>query len=430
MLFATILYSPASAVARSRPREVAAQGAPGEDYSVPMRFVPLICLLILLLAPPGALGDEPALKSYASKYYLLHTDLPQAEVREAQLRMTRMVEEYRLRTPGVGGRIKDRLPFYLYKNLADYTQAVGVEGSGGFFDGEKLMATTLRTPTGAISADTWHIVQHEGFHQFAHTVINGEIPMWADEGLAEYFGEAIFTGDGFVTGLIPQARLTRVRKLLKENARPLPQLLAMTRDQWNAKVEMRNYDQAWSFVHFLTHGEAGRLQKPLNDFMQDLSKGQDAEKSYQRHLGVIPNLEARYRGWWLKLSDHPTSQGYDCCTLAMLTSFLARAEARGQSFTSFDELIKTPAAKMSFANDEWLPTALFEAAVADAGQMQSTGGSFALVKSADGSVSIVLTEEDGTKLAGRWALKKDRRIDAVRVEMLPARSVQTRPATD
>ena len=45
-----------------------------------------------------------------------------------------------------------------------------------------------------ITAYTWHTVQHEGFHQFAHAVIGGDIPTWLNEGLAEYFGEALFTG--------------------------------------------------------------------------------------------------------------------------------------------------------------------------------------------------------------------------------------------
>lgn len=410
------------------PGEVDGKGRQGEDKSVATRLTPLSALLFLLVAAAGALAAEPALKAYESKYYLLQTDLPQIEAREAQLRMTRMVEEYLHRTAGFNGQLKDRLPFYLYKNLADYTQAVGVEGSGGYFDGDKLMATTLRTNTGAISADTWHIVQHEGFHQFAHAVIGGEIPMWADEGLAEYFGEAIFTGDGFVTGLIPQARLVRVRKLLKdENAKPLAELLAIAREGWNARVEMKNYDQAWSFVHFLTHGEDGRLAKPFGDFMQEIGKGEDSAKAYARHLGAIANLEARYRDWWLKLSDNPTARGYDRCTLSILTSFLARAAAQGESFDSFDELAKTPVARMRQGTVDWLPPALFEAAVNDAAQMQSGGSRFELVNAVNHPALIDLTLKDGTKLMGRFALDQAGHIQAVTVAVIAAPAPKAQP---
>jgi hypothetical protein len=53
------------------------------------------------------------------------------------------------------------------------------------FAGDRLMAYV---PAGA-SALGWHVVQHEGFHQFVAQVIRGDMPIWANEGLAEYFGE-------------------------------------------------------------------------------------------------------------------------------------------------------------------------------------------------------------------------------------------------
>ena len=64
-----------------------------------------------------------------------------------------------------------------------------------------------------MDARTWHTVQHEGFHQFAHVVIRGDLPIWVNEGLAEYFGEAVFTGDGFVSGVIPPTAMTGIRRL-------------------------------------------------------------------------------------------------------------------------------------------------------------------------------------------------------------------------
>src|SRR5258705_5217260 len=81
-----------------------------------------LCLFLILLSSP-AVDAEPILKQYESKYYLIHTDLPPLEAREAQVRMTRMADEYLLRTAGFSGQIKERLPFYLYQNRADYERA-------------------------------------------------------------------------------------------------------------------------------------------------------------------------------------------------------------------------------------------------------------------------------------------------------------------
>jgi len=366
-----------------------------------------------------ACAAEPELKAHESKYYVIHSDLPDSEVREAEVRMTHMVDEYVQRTAGFSGQVTGRLPFYLYTNLADYTKAVGVEGTGGFFDGEKLLAATLRDRDGTIAQATWHIVQHEGFHQFARAVIGGDIPMWTDEGLGEYFGEGLFTGDGFVSGLIPQSRLVRIRKLLRDGEfKPFRQFLAITRDQWNDKVEMKNYDQAWSLVHFLAHGEDGRLQKPFVNFMQAVGKGEDAEKAYNRHLNSIPNLERRWRDWWSNLPDDPTAEGYARATLQTLTSFLARAHAQAQSFGSFDAFTKISADEIKQPPADWLPPGLFVSAAADAVRMRTAGDGFVLVKSVDRPPSIVLTLKDGTKLAGRFSLGKEGRVEAVRVDVL------------
>ena len=378
---------------------------------------PAVLLSIFACAVAARAEQPPALRLVDSKYYEIHTDLPELDAREAQVRMTRMAEEYRNRTAEFSGQIKARLPFYLYKDLQSYRAAGGAEKSGGYFDGEKLMAVTLRRrgADGIIDLATWHIVQHEGFHQFAHAVIGGEIPMWADEGLAEYFGEGLFTGDGFVTGLIPQARLFRVRAALRERQfKPLRAFMAMTREQWNDRIEMQNYDQAWSLVHFFAHGEEGRLQKPFNTFMREVGRGGgDADQAFNRYLKPIPRLEERWRDWWLALPDDPTTEGYARATLATLTSFLARAHAGGQTFASFDALIKTPADQIKQQEDDWLPPSLFARAVEEA----KGNAEFVLVKSADRPPSIVATLKDGTRLAGRFAIK-DGHPASVRVEVL------------
>src|SRR3954464_12848227 len=97
------------------------------------------CALVMFIAS-SACAAEPDLKTYETKHYLIHTDLPPAEAREAQVRMNCLVEEYSARTAGVSGQIKERLPFYLYKNRDDYAHAGGIENSAGVFDGLRLSA--------------------------------------------------------------------------------------------------------------------------------------------------------------------------------------------------------------------------------------------------------------------------------------------------
>ena len=116
--------------------------------------------------------------------------------------MTRMAEEYHARTQGFSGDIRERMPFYPVQECRrGILQGRRAAWIGGRLRSEykSLMAIAGEDT----QRQTWHVVQHEGFHQFAHFVIRGELPTWLNEGIAEYFGESVFTGDGFVSGVIP-----------------------------------------------------------------------------------------------------------------------------------------------------------------------------------------------------------------------------------
>ena len=49
-----------------------------------------------------------------------------------------------------------------------------------------------------------------------HAFIGGDIPIWVNEGLAEFFAQGLYTGDGFVTGVIPPSRLDRLKSFIRD----------------------------------------------------------------------------------------------------------------------------------------------------------------------------------------------------------------------
>ena len=122
-------------------------------------------------------------------------------------------------------------------------------------------------------------MQHEAFHQFAAAHRGTELPAWLNEGLAEYFGEGLFTGDAFVTGAVPAWRLARVKRSLAAGAfQPLPEFLSMTQAEWNEKVTSNetlkaHYDQAWSLAQYLLHAGGGRHREGLVGFVKSLAAG-------------------------------------------------------------------------------------------------------------------------------------------------------------
>src|SRR3954470_5336054 len=142
-----------------------------------------LCVSVAILLCSFALKTEAAdLRVYETKYYSIHTDLSEDDARECAIRMTKMAEEYHDRTRDFAGAIRSRLPFYLYRNQVDYLIAGGIDGSAGYFSESKNMLVALAGEQ--IGPRTWHIVQHEGFHQFAAAVMGGSRPPWVNEGIA------------------------------------------------------------------------------------------------------------------------------------------------------------------------------------------------------------------------------------------------------
>jgi hypothetical protein len=355
------------------------------------------------------------LKRYDSKYYTIYTDLDPDAAREAVLRMTRMADEYHARTAGFAGEITAKFPFYLYTSAEDYYAAGGLSGTAGVFipdpTGGRLMAVAGRHPT----AVTWHNVQHEGFHQFAHAVIGGRLPAWLDEGLAEYFGESIFTGDGFVTGIVPPWRLARLkREISGKSLKPVDGIMALSPEQWRDDLTIANYDQAWSMVYFLVHGEHGRYEDALSKCIRDSAAGRPFAKAWAEHVGTDAGFEQRWSDYWTSQPASPTSVLYDQAACAGLTSFLARATAQRQTFTDFAAFRSAAeSGELKTAENDWLPPSL----LCDMLRLAGDSAQWTLTPGGLGKPpQLIMVRSDGVRLTGSYTLS-NLKVAAVTVDV-------------
>lgn len=385
------------------------------------------CLLIMLLLvasiAPGAHAQRrpvdpqtPAatagLKRYETRYYILHTDLSEDEAREAAVRMTKMAEEYADRTRDFGGTIRQKFDFYLFRNKEDYHASGGPRGSAGVFDGRSLKAIAGEK----LTDQTWHTVQHEGFHQFAHYVIgNVNMPIWVNEGLAEYFGEAIFTGDGFVSGHMPGWRVRRIKAAMQAGRfKTVEDMMLLSHQQWNAELNIANYDQAWAMVQFLAHAEDGRYQRAFAGFMVRIGRGVPWQNAWRETFGDAVGFEDRLREFWLALDNEPSADLYARATVLQLTSLLARATSQKQTFENFDAFIRAVEAnEIQMHPEDWLPHSLNQSAIRGAARLAKAGATLEL---ASGKPGIVLTQPDSTeKLTGVFTLRGTR-VAEVRID--------------
>ncbi len=377
----------------------------GRGATMSHRHAPVALVITLLLVTLACAQAKPALRTYETRYYVIHTDLGRDAAREAEVRLTRMAEEYRRRTRDFSGEIRTKFPFYLFRSEADYHAAGGTPNTAGEYDPN---TQTLKTFAGDDGPNlvTWHTVQHEGFHQFADQVIGRALPIWANEGLAEYFAEAIFTGDSFVPGVVPQWRLARIRQALQAGKlAPLHEILRMTHPEWNQRLGTTNYDHVWSLVHFLVHGDDGAHREPFTAFLKEAAAGTDPYESFTDHFDV-EQIEANWRAYWTHLPDDPTADLLAEATLRTLSGFVARATARRQRFDSFEAFLAAAEnGGLKSTESDWLPPSLLKVAVARATSLKKSGGAFAIVTDAPRPPSIIYVDRAGAEMVGRFTLR-------------------------
>lgn len=384
-------------------------------------IVPLLALLVagplVVAAPkktPGESVDSPGvMQIYQTKYYVIHSDLDTDDVKEAVIRMSRMAEEYHRRTQGFSGDIRERLPFYLFKTPEEYYQSGGIPGSAGVFMVDGRGARLMAIAGSDTDNGTWHTVQHEGFHQFAHAVIRGELPVWVNEGIAEYFGESIFTGDAFVTGVIPPSRLKRVQVEIQGNRlKSIKNMMLMSHQEWNSDLQIENYDQAWSMVHFLAQGENGRYQEAFVNFMKLIGRGTRWDNAWQQTFGSAADFEKHWKDYWLNLPKNPTADLYAQAMTEIFTSFIARARAQKQTFDSFDEFLSAAQAgnvKVGDTIDDWLPPKLLKGA-ADGAERAPVKWKIEPLPATKTS-QLVAELDDGVRMVGTYQLVRGHAVN-------------------
>ncbi len=310
-----------------------------------------ISFLVIALLMPAVVtvAQKPALTKFESRRYVVYTNLTLEQAKPYAAHMDAVFDEYdrRLSKAGFRQRNSTRFPFYLFKDKQSYVaflKSVGIDGehSGGMFF-YNSRANGLATFVGRQNeARVRSVVQHEGFHQFAYARI-GRLPVWANEGMAEYFGAGTFIGRKFVTGQVPKARLKSLQRAIEnKTAIPFKDVILMSSAQWHANMGTPNggmqYTQSWSIVHFLVHGERGKYQQAFMQYLSNIHKGQSSAQAFEKAFGPgsYEPFEKKWRQYVMQLEADPlyTAQR----RLEFLAAGMQRLYAQDQAVASMDEL--------------------------------------------------------------------------------------------
>jgi len=129
--------------------------------------------------------------------------------------------------------------------------------------------------------NSFNVIYHEYVHSILHMNTRW-LPMWMDEGFADFFGSTHFQGDEVVLGF----PTTRMRTLKSNPLIPIDVMMRMPKGAKNVNMFMF-YAQAWGMIHYMEFGKNMEGGRKLDEFYGLLDQGMDQEKAFTEIFGDL-----------------------------------------------------------------------------------------------------------------------------------------------
>ena len=170
--------------------------------------------------------------------------------------------------------MKPFVPLYQGKpaTLAGYCHC------GGTDDASLIVAELQRY------SETSEIIYHEYTHLLLHSALSA-VPVWFNEGFAEYYSTFRLRGDARAEVGRP---IDRHVLLLRERFIPLPELLAVDRSSELYNEGTRRsifYAESWALVHYLLLGRPNGVEV-VNQYLTNFAAGAGSVQALEKAVGM------------------------------------------------------------------------------------------------------------------------------------------------
>ena len=278
-----------------------------------MSVLLVVCAAAAAADQPDAAPDGAPKWTFSSRYYAVTTDLADKKLaQDIAKHMDAVYAEYSARmagfrpNPNAATKPGERMPLYVFNTYEDYLDLVdsfgfSAKNSGGVFFRSPRGSGLATWVKGQSRLKMYYVLQHEGFHQFADARIASGLPQWVNEGLAEYFGDALVVKGRLVPGKLDRERLDRMKRAVDDGAvLSFRELMTMSNADWMERVTSGDkaaslmYDMAWSVCYSLVHG-GPKYRAALEQYLTLLNRGIESGRAFEQVFG--PNLEAFQKEW-------------------------------------------------------------------------------------------------------------------------------------
>jgi tetratricopeptide (TPR) repeat protein len=184
------------------------------------------------------------------------------------------------------------------------------------------------------------------FHEYVHLHLRDNIPgvpLWLNEGLAEFYGSLQFSGGEALLGLpLPYY----IRLLRSEEMLPLTTLLGIDSRSPHYNEQDQSgifYGQSWAFVHYLMLGGGPGRQDQFKRFLQLVSRGDDVVKALESSFGMTLDTIEKELYAYVRRGDLPSlriASGDDPQAYASYTAMQRQSLSEGEANYYLGDLLR------------------------------------------------------------------------------------------
>jgi hypothetical protein len=341
-----------------------------------------------------------------TEHFTLATNLSREQAKEAYVRLDRMFEQFEADFAWLSKRDdtnvdpdKPRPKFraVLHTNREVYLRAGGLPfADGAYVPKEKALLVFFNDAT------DWYTVVHEGAHQYVAEVIGGDWPAFFNEGLATYYGYALFGGDGYLPGHVSKHFVRMNREIAtKRQLVPFDRLFAMTQAEWNKLYRIELYHQSWTYVHYMLHSDSGNL-RAFRRFVQGLADGEKAADAWR---AAVPDQRAFMEGWnryWGQASVENEKEWRQRQIVLLTAAGISRVNAtygkKVQEVQAYFRACQSKQIELKETPETWLPMTMLLSAAAERDQT----GKWSLDYDREGMPVVRLERRDAPTLEARY----------------------------
>lgn len=267
--------------------------------------VPLLAAILLLTAVPSYAGDRNQnWVEVRSPHFVVLSNAGEKDGRHVAQQFENIRAMFHQVFPKL--RVDAGKPTIIFALRNEDSLKIFLPGYGSNPNSKKLAGlytqhqdmnfALVRTDASGTAENEYHALYHEYTHSILHMNLRG-LPLWLDEGLAEFYGNTRFLGKDASFGMVEKNQLIYLQR---ENLIPVEKLVSadMSSPLYNARDHSGMfYVESWALVHYLMLSPEMKDQNLLGKFLGALQSTDDPVEAAQQSFGDLKKLGGRLESY-------------------------------------------------------------------------------------------------------------------------------------